>query len=55
LDDSNHEDGLVDFGLEMALYRFIGIQFEVSMLIGFRGNKYKGYQEKGSMLISFAR
>ena len=25
------------------------------MLIGFRGNKYQGYQEKGSMLIPLAR
>ena len=39
----------------MTLYRLIGIQFEENMLIGFRGNKYQGYQEKGSTLIPLAR
>ncbi len=47
--------GWLNFALEMTLYRFIGIQFEENMLIGFRGNKYQGYQEKGSMLNSLAR
>ena len=51
MDDSNHEDGLVDFGLEMALYRFIGIQFEENMLIGFRCNPTRATKRRDLCLI----
>ena len=43
--------GWLNFALEMTLYRFIGIQFEENMLIGFRCNTTRATKRRDLCLI----
>ena len=43
--------GWLNFALEMTLYRFIGIQFEENMLIGFRCNATRATKRRDLCLI----